>query len=235
MSERSATPAWTRHFVYRSSHLRTTWKFRLGVLILIAVALRLTSGWWTAALGRSLVCAGGTAPGDAILIENFESEYLLFERASALRQMGRATRVLVPVPVTPGTAEPNDVALGTSQLMAKIAGLAAIEVVPIREVEPISLNAARDVRQFLERARIRSVIVVAPLFRSRRSALVYAATLEGAGITVTCDPAPGLYTAGTWTDSWHGIEDVAEQWIKLQYYRWYVLPFRNGSAESRRS
>jgi hypothetical protein len=28
-----------------------------------------------------------------------------------------------------------------------------------------------------------------------------------------------------WTGSWHGIEDVIEQLIKLQYYRLYVLPF----------
>jgi hypothetical protein len=29
-----------------------------------------------------------------------------------------------------------------------------------------------------------------------------------------------------WTQSWHGVQNVVEQWFKLQCYRWYVLPFR---------
>ena len=82
-------------------------------------------------------------------------------------------------------------ALGIAEVMARISRIGAIEIVPIREVEPISLNAARDVQRFLEREHIRSVIVVTPLFRSRRSALVYAATLGRAGIAVRCEPVQG--------------------------------------------
>jgi hypothetical protein len=96
----------------------------------------------------------------------------------------------------------------------------------IREVEPISLNAASDILRFLEREHIRSVIVVSPLFRSRRSALVYGATLGGAGITVRCEPTRETRGVDTWTRSWHGVQKVAEQWLKLQYYRLYVFPFR---------
>jgi hypothetical protein len=217
--------AWTRYFFYRSNRLRTTWTFRLVLLLVIAMMLRLTSGWWTAVIGRSLVCSGAIAKSDAILVENFDSEYLLFERASHLRQAGFAGRVLVPVSANPARTEVNDVALGTTELMARIAHLGAIDVVPIREVEPISLNAAKDVRQFVERAGIRSLLVVTPLFRSRRSALVYSTVLGPAGVSVTCDPAPGLHTTQTWPRSWHGIQDVVEQWGKLQYYRWYVLRF----------
>jgi len=28
----------------------------------------------------------------------------------------------------------------------------------------------------------------------------------------------------TWTREWHGIQSVVEEWLKLQYYRLYVLP-----------
>jgi hypothetical protein len=28
-----------------------------------------------------------------------------------------------------------------------------------------------------------------------------------------------------WAQSWHGIQGVSEQFLKLQYYRFYVLPF----------
>jgi hypothetical protein len=76
------------------------------------------------------------------------------------------------------------------------------------------------------------VIVVSPLFRSRRSALVYDATLGRAGITIRCEPVHGIPGVNTWTETWHGIQNVAEQWLKLQYYRLYVLPFRLHAQES---
>ena len=178
------------------------------------------------------MCDANSAPSDAILVENFDPDYLVFERATRLRRAGLATRVLVPISTDPGTSVPNHVALGTVEVMTKMARLGAIEVVPMREIEPISLNAARDVLRFMESNGIRSVIVVSPLFRSRRSALVYGATLGRAGITVRCEPVQGTRGVGTWTQSWHGVQGVAEQWLKLQYYRLYVLPFRIPAQET---
>jgi hypothetical protein len=221
----AATSRWTRHFIYRAERVRTTWKLRLGLLALVVIVLWFSSGWWSAVIGRSLVCRGDPAPSDAILVENFDPDYLLFERARQLRRGGVAARVLVPVWTDAGTQEPNDVSLGIAQLMATISRIGPVETVPVREVEPISLNAARDLLRFLEREHIRSVTVVTPLFRSRRSALVYGATLGRAGITVTCEPVQGSRGVDTWTRSWHGIQDVVQQWLKLQYYRLYVLPF----------
>lgn len=226
MRESSNTPHWARHFYYRREHTRTTWKFRLGFLVLVIVAAWLTRGWWTVAIARSLVCEANAAPSDAILVENFDPDYLVFQRATSLRRAGFATRVLVPVQTDPGTSEPNFIAVGTAEMMAKFAHLGAMDIVPIRLVEPISLNAANDVLGFAERERIRSVIVVSPLFRSRRSVLVYRATLGRAGIAVRCEPVQGSRGVDTWARSWHGVQDVAEQWLKLQYYRLYVLPFR---------
>ena len=183
-----------------------------------------TSAWWTVALARSLVCAPTVAVSDAILLENFDPDYVLFERANALRQRGIAPRVLVPVR-TDGDGQPNAVALGIARVMAQIAHLDDMQVAPIREVEPISLNAGRQILHFLKREGIRSVVVVSPYFRSRRSELVYRATLRPAGILVRCDHVQGTSSVDTWTDSLHGIQGVVEQWLKLQYYRLYVLPF----------
>ena len=232
MPESSNTPHWTRHFYYRAEHTRTTWRFRIGFVALVVIVAWLTRGWWTVAIARSLVCEANTAQSDAVLVENFDPDYLVFERATRLRRAGLAPRVLVPISSDPGTSEPNDVALGTSKVMAKIAHLDAMEIVPIREVEPISLHAAQDVLRFIERERIRSVIVVSPLFRSRRSALVYGATLGRSGITVRCDPVQGGPGVNTWARTWHGVQDVVEQWLKLQYYRLYVLPFRLRARET---
>jgi hypothetical protein len=219
-------PRWTRHFFYRSERTRTTWKFRLGLVMFLIAIMILTRSWWTVAVARSLVCESDRAPSDAILVENFDPSYLVFEQATRLREAGLAARVIVPVPADPSTSEPKPVELATAEMLAKLARLGAFEVVRIREVEPISLNAARDVLRYLEQGGLHSVIVVTPGFRSRRSALVYRATLGRAGITVRCEPVQGTRDVENWTNSWHGVQDVAEQWLKLQYYRLYILPFR---------
>ena len=226
MRERVQAAHWTRHFVYRTERTRTTWKFRFGLMALVVMAVWLTSGWWSVAVARRLVCESNAAPSDAILVDNFDSDYLVFERAAVLRQVRLAQRVLVPVVADRRTSEFDDVAVATAQVMARIAHLGTVDFVPIRVVEPISLNASRDVLRFMQRERIRSVIVVAPLFRSRRSELVYATTFGRAGVTVTCEPAGGTHRVDTWTQTWHGIENVLAQAIKLLYYRLYVLPFR---------
>jgi hypothetical protein len=225
MRDNTASKRWTQYFVYRSDHLRTTWKLRLGLVALVIVALWLTSGWWTVAIARSLVCEETLAPSDAILIENFDPDYQLFQQARDLRRAGLAARVLVPVPVDSDTMTPNPVSLGLVDVMSRISQIGQVEIIPIRNIEPITLNALRDIQTFVERERIRSVIVVTPLFRSRRSELVYNATLGRAGIAVYFQHVHGSTILKTWTRRWHGVEDVMEQWLKLQYYRLYVLPF----------
>lgn len=224
VSELPADSRWTRHLFYRSERTRTTWKLRLGVLVFAAAVLWLGRGWWTAAIARSLVCEPTLAPSDAILIENLEPNYLLFERAKQLRRAGLADRVLVPVFTDRDGKEPNDVALGTAELIARLSRLGAIEILPVREAEPITATVADQVREFLVRKRIRSVIVVTALFRSRRSILVYESALRDTGIAVRCQPVQGYRGVNNWTVSWHGMQEVTEQWLKLQYYRWGVLP-----------
>jgi hypothetical protein len=215
----------TRHLFYRAERTRTTWKFRVGSVVLLVLAVWLTRPWWTVVIAGSLVCASSAVPSDAILVENFDADYLVFERAARLRRGGVSDRVLVPVAMADGGGV-NAVALGITELMAKLSRVGEIDVVPVREVEPISLNAARDLLGFLEREGIRSVVVVTPMFRSRRSALVYEAVLGPAGIGVTCEPVEGARGVDEWDDTWHGIQNVAEQWLKLQYYRLWVMPFR---------
>ena len=217
-------PQWTRHFVHRRERLRTTWKFRIALVVLAGSALTLTSEWWTVAIGRSLVCERDIAPADGILLENFDPEYLLFERAKDLRGRGIAPTVFVPVRAG-ANRQPEGVALGITQMMAGLAHLGEMEIIPVREVEPISLNVARDIQRFLREKDVHSVIVVSPLFRSRRSALVYEAMLGRSGIAVRCEHVQGKTGVDSWTATWHGIQGVTEQWLKLQYYRLYVLPF----------
>jgi hypothetical protein len=114
---------------------------------------------------------------------------------------------------------------GITELMAKEARIGTWTTIPIREMEPISLNAAVQIRRHLAREHIKSLIVVTPGFRSRRSALVYRAVLGEDGVQVHCNPVFGRTSVERWTDTWHGIQRVSEEFLKLQYYRFYVLPF----------
>ena len=214
---------WQRHFVYRKVSLKTTWKLRLALLMLVLLIGAVTRGFWTLRIGQSLVCTEEMVPSDIILVENFDPDYLLFERAAALLKAGFASRVLVPTPVWGEPAKPNPVSQGIAEVMARVARLQEIEFLPIRTIEPISLNAALQIRDFLTKAQRRSVMVVTPGFRSQRSLLVYQAVLAPAGIKVYCVPVSGEKTARNWTKTWHGVQDVIEQWLKLQYYRFYVL------------
>jgi len=229
MSEFANGTSWTRHFFYRSARLRTTWTFRAGFVALLLLCGWFTRGWFGVAIAKSLVCDADAAPSDAILVENFDPTYLTFETAARLRRAGVADRVIVPVAKNGADLDANPVALGIAELMARLSRLGPIDVVPIREVEPISLNAAKDILDFARREHLRSVVIVSPLFRSRRSMRVYNATLGAAGIRVTCEPVRDGRDPNTWLDSWHGMENVLEQFVKLQYYNWYVLPFKQGA------
>ena len=178
--------------------------------------------FWTVRLAQGLVCAEHAPNSDALLLENFDQDYLVFERAEVLRRAGLASRVLVPITASDGLT-PNTVDAETAGVMARVAHLPAFEPIPIQLKEPISLNAAYQIRDFLLQKNVRSVVVVAPGFRSRRSTLVYRTVLEPAGISVGCVPVFGTSTPENWSESTHGIQGVAEQFLKLQYYSFYAL------------
>jgi hypothetical protein len=183
----------------------------------------LSRAFWIPAVAHSLVCEREIRVVDAILVEDFDQDYLVFERAAALAKAGVSPLVFV----TAGTTADGKVSIvesGLVELMSRVALLENPAVIPIREVEPISLNAALQIRDVLVAKNIKSVLVVTPGFRSRRSSLVYQAVLGRAAITVICVPVFGTKTPETWASSWHGVQEVAEQFLKLQYYRFYVLP-----------
>src|SRR2546425_926174 len=169
-----------------------TWRGGLvGLFVLVVLAGGLTRGRWLAAIGYSLVCGEDVAFSDVILVENFDPDYRLFERAADLQRAGWSSRILVPTPAAFDSEEPNPVSRGIAELMARFARLQNLEIVPIREIEPYSLNAARQMRDVLAREQVRSVLVVSPAFRSKRSSLVYRAALQPAGIRVHCLPMFG--------------------------------------------
>ena len=211
---------WYRHFFYRKQVLKTTWKLRLLIVAVLAVIVVVPHGFWTKKIGESLVCKEQVAPSDALLLENFDINYLVFERAAALQRAGVASRAFVPIGADTDSTE---VSRQFVEIMARTARLEKFETIPIQEKEPISRNAAEQIRDFLNKEHIASVVVLSPAFRSRRSEMVYKAVLEPAGIRVGCVAVLGMYTPLNWVSSWHGIQEAVLQFLKLQYYRFYVL------------
>ena len=202
------------------------WKGVLAVLGLVCLVGFFTRGVWILSLGRSLVCTEEIASSDAILVENFDPNYSLFERVAALQRAGLVARVLVPTQTWEGSSEPervNPVSSGIVEVMARLAHVHDLEIIPIHEMEPYSLNAAYQVRDFLLKEQLRSVAIVVPALRSRRSSLIHRAVLGPAGIQTHCLPVFDQHTPANWTTTWHGIQVVAEQFIKLQFYRFYLL------------
>lgn len=214
---------WQRHFFYQRVSWRTTWKLRLSVLFLALLITRLTQGLWAPKIGQSLVCQERIEHSDALLIDNLDPTYLIFERAAAFEKAQIATRAFVPVPADADPEMPNTVSKDIAEVMAGVAHLPNMQFITVQESEPISLNAAQQIRDVLERENVRSVVVVTPGFRSRRSFLIYTRVLTPAGIAVYCAPVFGATTVKNWTARWHGIQDVGLQFVKLLYYRLYVL------------
>jgi hypothetical protein len=227
---------WQHHFFYRKESLKTTWKFRLALLMLVMLLVSVTREFWILKIGQSLVCTEEMSPSDVILVENFDPDYRVFERAAALRKADLAVRVLVHTEASRDPEGANPVSQGIAELMARVARLQDPTILPIRIFEPVSLNAAYQIRDFLIKEHLRSVIIVTHGFRSRRSALVYHTVLDPTGIRVGCMPVFRESTPKNWTATWHGIEEVTEQFLKLQYYRLYVLrgrvPLTNGESQS---
>jgi len=214
---------WTRHLFYRSEVLRTTWKLRLSVLLLAVVLIPATHRIWAPKIAEGLICKEQILPSDAFLLENFDQDYLVFEHTRTLQATGVATKAYVPIMKDEKRGGLDVVLKGTAELMARVAWLESMEFVPIDEHEPISLNAAKQIRDVLVSQKVKSIIVVTPVFRSRRSLMIYDSVLAPAGITVRCSPVIGLKTTDNWTQTWHGIQEITEQFIKLQYYRFWLL------------
>lgn len=193
---------------------------------MLVLGVYLTEPFWASTVAGSLVCEqpGHLARADALLIDGFETDYSLFGRARQLQEAGLSSRAVAPVTVL-ADGSISTVSETVIDALARMARLGNLTTVPISNVEPISLNTAIHIEQYARENGITSMVVVTPAFRSRRSMMIYAAVLNPAGVSTQCAPVFGR-SMQEWTRTWHGIQDVALQFVKLQYYRWYVLPFR---------
>lgn len=65
----------------------------MAILTVLPMASR---QWWIPGLGFALVCDSQSERPDLILIDNLDSNYLLFEKAAELKELGFGEKVLIP-------------------------------------------------------------------------------------------------------------------------------------------
>jgi hypothetical protein len=217
------TQPWHRHLFYSREVVRTTWKLRLALLVLIALSVYGTGSFWLPLIGKSLICDSRPKSVDVIVIDNLESDYLAFELAGQFVAEGLGQHVLVPVQVGRNGRDPNLISRRFVEVMSEVAGLGSPEMVGVRHTEPFSLNVARQVRERLRENSIESILVVSPLFRSKRTGLIYQSVFGPLGIQVYCVPTRQSRNASNWWKTSHGVQNVVLEFMKLQYYRFFVL------------
>ncbi len=214
---------WLRHLIQRKEVWKTTWKFRVSIIALLLACFFLFKGFLIQNLAESLVCECRVESAEAAVIVNFEPNYLLFEETEKLVRAGKIERVLVPVPFNRARTGPNASSAGFVEVMARISRIQRYELVLIDEQEPIRYTVATQVRDWLRKEQIRSIVVVSPGFSSRRDFLIYRALLEPIGVQVSCLPVFSTRTPDNWTESWHGVQEVFLEVGKLLYYELVVL------------
>lgn len=212
------------HLARQTTFFRSSRTLGLFLLVILLALPAVTREWWIPALGWGLVCDSHDETPDLIVIDNLDSDYLLFEKAAELRERGFAGKVLVPVQASGrNPAKPNLVSREIVDVMVRVAGLEGVNIIPIQQEEPITLNAARQVRGHLEGTNVKTVLVLTSGFKSKRILLVFKKVLSEDGIDVYCLPVWGGHRPENWAQSWHGIQEVFLQLIKLGYYRLWVL------------
>jgi hypothetical protein len=215
---------WQRQLIYRTTSYKTTWKLRLLMVVLPLALLMVTRGWWVPVLGWSLVCKSEIPRTDLILIDNLDPNYLLFEKAAGLIRQHGIGLVLVPVNASGQDPEkPNLVSREFSEVMIRVARLDPAKLLPVREVEPITLSVATQVADYLKGTNVRTVLILTSGFKSKRIHLIFSKVLSEMGIEAYCLPVWGTRRPENWAASWHGIQEVFLQLGKLAYYRLWIL------------
>jgi hypothetical protein len=209
-------------FVYRTQTWKTSWLLRLLLVGGCGFLLLGTKSCWVPVVGGSVVHKGPIVQSDALLLDNLDEDYSVYDKAGQLQRRSLAARVVIPVVAGRGSDSPSPYALPIVEVMSRMARLENAEFVTYGEEEPVSLNVAKQVLGHLQQTGTRSVLVISPGFRSERAYRVYDSVLGPAGIHVSCLPVFGKTTPDNWAESWHGIQDVALQFGKLWYYRLVV-------------
>jgi len=211
-------------FFYKAEVVKTTWKLRITLLVFLMIFCLVTGRFWLLLVGRSLIHEDELAPSDVIVVENFEGPFFEgLSRAVRLQEEGFSPRILVLrlLPRESGFSSTLLEQIWDSYCHA--VGIHDPEIVAVKQVEPITFNIAQQLASTLEKTTIRSAILITGVFHSNRSCLTYQEVLEPLGIEIRCLPVSSVTDPDHWWQTSHDALYVVEEFLKLQYYRLFVL------------
>ncbi len=212
-------------FLYKEEVVKTTWKLRITLFAVFMIFCLVTGRFWLVWVGQSLIYEDKLAPTDVILVENFEAPFLAgLSRAVKLRDEGYSERILVVRLI------PRESRFISSNFLGQVwdsycqaVGIDDPEIVAVEQVEPVTKNMAKQLASTLKKTSVESAILISGIFHSKRSCLVYREVLEPLGIQLRCLPVSGAVDPDHWWKTSHDALYVVEEFLKLQYYRLFVL------------
>jgi uncharacterized SAM-binding protein YcdF (DUF218 family) len=232
--QRPHSPMWPRLVAFavrRETVWKTTWAFRLSVVVGLALVWAISWHFWLTLAGAALVERDALERVDVIIVEVTVVPSLSgLKHAAKLYRAGYAPRVFLTRYIpndrldASGLQVPQDFAdvLKVYAAEARLP-LSVVDTIPIGVSDPVTLNTARQVAAYCAAQGIRSAIVVAPLFHSRRSELTYRHFFKPLGIRVLSQPFESGQQITNWWRTKEGWLTVVQESVELLYYRLFVL------------
>jgi uncharacterized SAM-binding protein YcdF (DUF218 family) len=95
-------------------------------------------------------------------------------------------------------------------------GVSPAQIELTHQVVGSTRDEAHAVREFMQRHKVSSCIVVTDPFHTRRTRIIFMQEMEGSGIDVRVVPARvHWYRAGTWFITWRGWQATVSEYLKL--------------------
>jgi hypothetical protein len=203
------------------------------VIATIGTVVAISGPFLLTALATSLVQEDALERADLILVEMtvLPSPDAL-EHAASLYRQGYAPRIAVTRYTDSRRLTDGGVELPKSldkmlQIYWADAGLdgSAVESIPITVIDPVTLNSARQVAEYCRSQGIARVIIVPSRYHSRRSTLSYRRYMAPLGIELRSAPPAGGLRPDNWWRTKDGVLAITQEYVKLLYYRTFVLPW----------
>lgn len=193
------------------------------VLALLLAAAYLARGWILTSLGEFLTVEDAPARADAIFVLGGEGN-VRPARAAELYLAGLAPRILIPRPedflAHELTNAPNITDVATEAMRRLGVPDSAITLLEMPGGSTSTIDDARLLRAYVERHRIRRILVVTSAFHTRRTRWVLHRVLDGLDVTVLMVPAADpRFNERNWWRHEAGLLAYVEEYLKWLHNR----------------
>lgn len=191
----------------------------IALLILLAV-FALSSPLWFPKLGSFLVVADPLEKADLIEVLGGGDPQRAIVGAKLFKD-GWAPRVVTTGEQIPDYIEGIGEKITEAELTGKFLSINGVppRFITVLNVATSTFEEAKELRNFMEKNRHKSIIVVTTIYHTRRARMVFRKAFNGSGLSVIVRPAEGgKFSVDRW---WTREEDmifVNNEYIKLIMY-----------------